>query len=183
MKSGACLLRAPPGRASRELLPSVVERTRENLGSWDTAGPGRVGPQPCSEGPSLPCGSRVHSRRSDPQAPPPTSPGVRPGTLLAAPQTQVPLHIAPPAPYSHLSLSTCPVPPESRCPPHQPPLPTGLSIRITGVTTAIGQGWGPGALGSWEHSGALRRRVTAWLLVDTDTRVHSCKSAHVVSHS
>ena len=61
MKSRACVLRAPPGRASRELLPSVVERTRENRGSWDTAGPGRPGPQPRSEGPSLPCGSRVHT--------------------------------------------------------------------------------------------------------------------------
>lgn len=42
------------------------------------------------------------------------------------------------------------------------------------MTAAIGRGGGPGA---------LRCPVTAWFLVDAETRVQSWKPVHVVSHS
>lgn len=62
LKSGACLLRATPGRpkggrAGSSFLrrwrePESTWGPPEGLGSWDTAGHGRASPQPCSEGPN-----------------------------------------------------------------------------------------------------------------------------------
>ena len=123
LKSGACFLRAPPGRASRELLPSVVERTREHLGSWDTAGQGRAGPPPCSEGPSLPVGPgcmadtltlRLLLR-------PPLEPGLG-STWQPHRHRFLCTRFRPPR-YSHLSISMCPVPPGLGIPPTSLPSP------------------------------------------------------------